>query len=152
MITLMICNDRRNEVTKSPRTVEANISYTFVDTDKMRPVLLINMAAESLSDIAEFNYVLISEYNRYYFVDDIRLVRKGLIQITLSCDVLYSWSAHVYAQRCIVERQEYVYNTYISDPKFVTSAKPILKNQLFPSGFNRTDNSYILQTVGPGGN
>lgn len=46
----------------------------------------------SLSDIpAGANYCFINVLKRYYFIDEKRIVNNGIVQASLSCDVLYTY-------------------------------------------------------------
>jgi len=150
MITLMTCTNRVKDVTKSPYAVKSGIQYTFVDTNKLHPVLEINEIDEGIANFTNYNYVYIEETHRYYWVTDIRYVRKGYVHIFLQCDVLYSWAGHIYAQEPIVLRQENVFNMYLNDGDLRAYQNPILKIQEFPNEFSRSDNCYILITNGKG--
>lgn len=150
MITLMLCNDKILDTTKSPRTVKSGINYVFVDTSKRKPVIEINELVEGISNFTNYNYVYIEEYHRYYWIDDTRYVRRGLVHLYLTEDYLYSWAGHIYAQPAIVAKQENVFNMYINDGDLKTYQNPILKIQTFPQGFDRSENCYVLVTNGKG--
>ena len=149
IVKLMQCNDLVNEVYKSPVLIQ-EISYTFVSDDILRPRLQLNMRAESLNDLNSCNYFYIPETGRYYFVTDEISVNNGKIILAGKVDVLYTWASHISSLQAIVARNEYLYNTNLNDGDFRVYQNPIIKVQQFPSGFSRTDNSYILVTNGKG--
>lgn len=61
-----------------------------------------------------FNYIYIPSFNRYYFVKEFDFVRTGLYRLKLHVDVLMSYKDAIKNLQCLVERNEYKYNKYIS--------------------------------------
>lgn len=52
------------------------------------------------------NYVLIEEFERFYFVEDIIIISNKIIELHLHIDVLMSHRFSLYEQECILERCE----------------------------------------------
>lgn len=148
-INLMICTDHRTEVFKSPRLVK-QVDYVFVNTDILNPILRLNMNTENLNDVNQCNYFYIPETGRYYFKNDEISVRNGLVEISGHVDVLYTYASHIADLECIIDRNQYVYNTYLNDDDFKVYQNPILKIQAFPDSFERQDSCYVLVTNGTG--
>ena len=63
------------------------------------------------------NYLYINTLNRYYFVDDIILVRTGLYRFICHCDVLMSFREDILDLDVFVNRQEFDFNKGIPDLK-----------------------------------
>lgn len=63
------------------------------------------------------NYVYINTFNRYYFVDDVILIRTGLYRFVCHCDVLMSFRKDILELDVFVTRQEFNFNKYIPDEK-----------------------------------
>lgn len=67
-----------------------------------------------LSNPPTFNYVYIPSFNRYYFVKEFDFVRTGLYRLKLHIDVLMSYKDAIKNLQCLIQRNEYKYNKYIS--------------------------------------
>ena len=65
--------------------------------------------------VPNFNYVYISSFNRWYFVEDIRTIRYNLWNMKLSVDVLMSYKEKIYDSEAFVARNESIYNEMIYD-------------------------------------
>ena len=85
-ITLYINNSEKNKIGKN-LTNDFSLSGTLRDTTNIiNPVILIE-----LNEIGNYNYCYINEFNRYYFITDITVIRTGLFAISLIVDVLESF-------------------------------------------------------------
>ena len=114
------------------------------DTSILRPVLLVNSA----QDIFTFNYMYISEFSRYYFIDDIRSVHDNLWEISAHVDVLETYKSQILANTAVIRRQSLKYNTYLNDPEWKTYAYEQVAAFKFPvTPFNK-DLKYILTVAG----
>lgn len=93
------------------------------DTSILTPTIeldLRNISGDDISGkIPNFNYVYISEFSRYYFVDDIEVVTNDLIRIYLTVDVLYTWQNYIENLTAFVERNEFDYNPELIDKNLV---------------------------------
>lgn len=114
------------------------------------PTFIIEMTETPL-----FNYVYISIWKRYYFVEDISTIKNNLWQIELTCDVLMSFKEAIQDLECIVDRQEFEFNDMLVDTQIPTQANSIIEYDLLEeSPFNTvdaTDNlgkSYVLTVIG----
>lgn len=114
------------------------------DTSILRPVLLINSA----QDIYTYNYMYISEFGRYYFIDDIRSVNNNMWEISAHVDVLETYKSQILANTAVIRRQSLKYNTYLNDPEWKTYAYEQVAAFKFPvTPFNK-DLKYILTVAG----
>ena len=71
------------------------------------------------------NYAYIPEFQRYYFIDDISLNTGGNCVVSLSVDVLYTYSAQIMQLTVTASRSSNKYNRYLNDNEQVTTNKPI---------------------------
>lgn len=69
----------------------------------------------------QYNYAYIEEFDRYYFIDDIRVVSLNLYEIDLTVDVLYTYKDDIYSMEAFIERAGNTpdSNPYIEDKKRV---------------------------------
>lgn len=133
-----------HQINKAVTTV-ATLTGAFRDSvDIINPVVRI----EHDSPI-DFNYVYISAFNRYYFVEDITIVRKGIMDITLSDDVLESHKAGILANNAIIDKQANTYNLYLNDDSIKMRQDPLTTCYEFPNGFFENDDyEFVLCVAG----
>ena len=139
-IVLMNNTDPTNKVTKSPSTV-STLTGTLKDSSSIiDPVILIQRDSP-----VGFNYCYIQTFNRYYFVNDIIIVKNGLLEIHCHVDVLMSFKTEILAQRALVSRNAKNWNLYINDNNFLSYSNTKLVTKKFTVGFGGS--SYILATM-----
>ena len=81
------------------------------------------------------NYAYISEFGRYYYINNIVCVGK-LFEVHMHVDVLKSFAAGIRNNNAVVSRQEHDYNLYLQDGVFKEQANPHYEIKKFPAGFN----------------
>lgn len=114
------------------------------DTSVLKPVLLIN----SVQDVYEYNYLEIAEFNRKYFIDDIRSVNNNLWEVAAHVDVLDTYASEILANTAVIRRQQNKYNLYLDDPEFKTYNYEQIQTLQFPvNAFDKTL-SYVLTVNG----
>lgn len=79
------------------------------------------------------NYAYIPEFQRYYFIDDISLNTGGNCVISLSVDVLYTYSAQILQMTVTAARSSNKYNRYLNDNQQVTTNNPINQIKKLPN-------------------
>ena len=84
--------------------------YLRQETNIINPSIVIEYAG-----VIDFNYVFISAFNRYYFVNNITSVRTHLWRLDMSCDVLMTYRDTILNYECYVSRNENLYNEDIED-------------------------------------
>ena len=91
------------------------------------------------------NYAYISEFGRYYYINNIVCVGK-LFEVQMHVDVLMSFKSGIRSNNAVVSRQEKMYNLYLQDGVFKEQANPHYEIKKFPSGF--TSFNFILAVSG----
>lgn len=71
------------------------------ECDLLNPSILIDY-----DGVFSWNYCFIPSFNRFYFINKIVSVRKGLWRIDLHVDVLYSFESDLRSQECFIARNE----------------------------------------------
>lgn len=66
-------------------------------------------------EVINFNYVYIPQLSRYYFVEEVISVRKGLWQLRLKVDVLMTYKTTILQQKGYISRCAFEYNFDIVD-------------------------------------
>lgn len=83
------------------------------------PVILIS----TLSVLIDINYVYLSTFKRYYYIDDIVNISTGLWEISLTCDVLMSFKNDILNLDVYASRNEFNYDEFIPDEKIPSTCK-----------------------------
>lgn len=109
------------------------------------PIILVEADLNSLTTC---NYLTIESFNRSYFVQDIKSVSTGLVEIYCHVDVLSSFANEIRANKGIIRRAESedAYNLYINDDSLVAYQDPYILTEPFPNGF--TGATFILAVAG----
>lgn len=112
-------------------------------TSIVNPVVTVELTEPPL-----YNYVEIPSFKRFYFIDEVESVRNNLWKITMSVDVLMSYSSEIKALNVITDASEVVNNSsYLDGDQWVRTVKDSTTIINFANGFNN-DGEYILITAG----
>lgn len=106
-IGLYTTTSDRRRVRKSLTSVLDYINaHLKEDTSIIDPVFRVH--AESISGVRldEFNYLYCSETGRYYFVNDVKLCKGGILEIYCHVDVLYTYRNYILNHNAYVDRSE----------------------------------------------
>lgn len=142
-ITLYVNNSEKNKIGKN-LTNDFSLSGTLRDvTNIINPVILIE-----LNEIGNYNYCYIPNFNRYYFITDITVIRTGLFAISLMVDVLESFKTEIKNLSVILLNTQNVgTNNYLSSQVFRNNVKSKTDIINFPNGLNDSG-EFILITAG----
>lgn len=111
------------------------------ESSVMNPTVIIQ------TNIIDFNYLYIQEFKRYYYVDNITILRTNLIQVDASVDVLMSNKDVIKYLPCLVERV----NDNKKIDEFIDTNTDVERGEnteikTFPQGFNDSP-TFILCTL-----
>ena len=142
-ITLYVNHSEKNKIGKN-LTNDFSLSGTLRDaTNIINPVILIE-----LNEIGNYNYCYIPNFNRYYFITDITVIRTGLFAISLMVDVLESFKTDIKNLSVILlNTQNIGSNNYLSSHVFKNNVKSLTDILNFPNGLNDSG-EFILITAG----
>ena len=135
-------------VEKIGKTLTATLTVSDVvlkrDTSILKPVILISSAV----DLSGVNYMYISQFSRYYFIDDIRSVNNDLWEVSAHVDVLETYASQILANTAIVKRQQKQYNLYLDDPDYHVLNYERIQTKQFPANAFKKALSYVLVVNG----
>lgn len=132
-----------NVVSKSPTTL-ATLNGTLRDECSIiDPVITFE---GDITQYALANYMYISQFKRYYFINNITSISQKLFEVSGHVDVLMSFKEQILNNTAIIQRQENNWNLYINDGSFMTYQNPALVTKKFPQGFNTQQ--FILAVSG----
>lgn len=142
-ITLYVNSSEKNKIGKN-LTNDFSLSGTLRDvTNIINPVILIE-----LNEIGNYNYCYIPNFNRYYFITDITVIRTGLFAVSLTVDVLESFKTDIKNLSVILlNTQNIGSNNYLPSPVFRNNVKSKTDIINFPNGLNDSG-EFILITAG----
>lgn len=142
-ITLYVNKSEKNKIGKN-LTNDLSISGTLRDTTNIiNPIILVE-----LNEISNYNYCHIPNFNRYYFITDITVIRTGLYAISLLVDVLESFKTDIKNLSVILlNTQNSGVNNYLPSPVFRNNVKSKTDIINFPNGLNDSG-EFILITAG----
>ena len=117
-VTLYSFTKRENS-TKRPSSGGTNYSCVMLDeTSLMNPTFKLSIGSNPIGK----NYCYVSDFNRYYFIVNIRTF-QNFWYIDCSCDVLASFKTEIGFQTHYVLRAASDYDEYISDAMYPAKAK-----------------------------
>lgn len=93
------------------------------------------------------NYFYIPNLHRYYYLDKIKTLTTGIIEITGAEDYLFSHMAEIKDSYGIIKRNENNYNTYINDLQFTAVNYTRIQTKVFPTQFNQ-EPTFVLTVLG----
>ncbi len=104
-------SSEQNRVDKSKYLESAGVLNGVLrdECDMVNPVIVIEY-----HKVPDFNYIYIPAFKRYYFLTKFEFVRKNAYRLFLHVDVLMSYKDGIKNLECLVLRNEYIYNKYIS--------------------------------------
>lgn len=145
--TVNLCHNS-SPVEKIGKTLDAGLDITGCvlkeSTSILRPVIRIR----TNSDITGYNYMQISQFSRYYFIDDIVSIHNDVWEVSGHVDVLETYKTQILSNTAVIKRQSVKYNTYLNDPEWKTYAyEQIAAFKLSGNPFNKSL-KYILTTAG----
>lgn len=142
-ITLCVNTSEKSKIGKNLTSMNVFSGTLREETSIISPVVLME-----LENPSSYNYAYIPEFGRYYFINDIVSVRKGLWRISMQVDVLESFKNYILDLGVILSDSE---NTgaenYLSGDVWKTKVKEKTDIINFPSGLSETGH-FILITAG----
>lgn len=142
-IILGYTNDPVNRIDKTMTNTTVISGTLKHESDIRNPVIKINHEDKT------FNYVYIPGFNRYYYVDEIRSIRTGLLEVSLRTDVLMTFAQQIIDTDLIIDRTGELSeaNLYIDDDSQVVENRIVTKVYEFANGFDQ-NGEFILITAG----
>lgn len=142
-ILLQVNNSERERIDKDISTIGTISGVLKNETSIIDPIIEIEI---DLSNVVNCNYITIFNFGRSYFVNDIRTIRNGLVELYCHCDVLSTYKNQIRSNSAIVRKQENNWNLYLNDGSFKVYQNPIVLTKAFPSGFNVQE--FVLAIAG----
>ena len=130
-IQLLSISDDTRKINKTVNQITELLPCAV--TEDSNSVLNPKMLLKWNSNYIGANYAYIPEFQRYYFIDDISLNTGGNCVVSLSVDVLYTYSAQILQMTVTAARSSNKYNRYLNDNQQVTTNNPINQIKKLPN-------------------
>lgn len=141
-LVLMTNSSPTNQIGKNLITVDT-LTGSFRDSANIRQ---LTVRIEKTNPVG-FNYIYSSKFGRFYFIDEITVVRTGVLDLHCSIDVLETFGSEILANDAIIDKQEKDYNLYLNDNGLKIRQDPLVQPIYFPSGFG-SDYEFVLVVAG----
>ena len=132
-----------SERTALDKTMEVGgieLSGTLINNSNIiNPSILIHRSAETLST---YNYMVISNFNRRYFITEVTALTAETCMVSGHVDVLSTYKSAIRNLDAVIARQENKYNLYIDDNLFKVDSRTIIQTVQFDKG------GYFTKTPG----
>lgn len=112
-------------------------------TSVVDPVIIVT--GDILNYIGS-NYMTIQEFNRQYFITNIKALRTNVYEISAHVDVLSTYASDIRTNTALLRRQENKWNLYLNDGVFKVYQNPTVNTFPFPSGFSTKE--FVLAVAG----
>ena len=160
-ITLKKCLSPNNKINKTFDETTLELTGNLKSgTNIMNPVIEI----KSDNNIYDFNYMVISDFGRSYFINSIDALSNTIYKIAGKVDVLESYKTQLLECEAIIENKASGYNAYIDGGDIIAESRNIRTNHHFKDlegnaywkdtngncGIDPTEWSYIMIINGPG--
>ena len=123
----------------------ATLSGTLKEpTSFIDPVVIVEATQEQMKDC---NYLRINQFGRYYFVNNIVVLRTGLYQIQAHVDVLYTYKTQIRKNYAIIHRSQNDYELNLDDGSIKVNNNPTIQTKSFTNGFT-TSLEFLLAVAG----
>lgn len=142
-ISVKLCHNS-SPVEKIGKTLDAGSSYDCVlkaDTSVLTPTIIL---CDTGVNLKGYNYMYISDFGRYYFIDDIVTKNNDVWEVSGHVDVLETYKSQILANTAVIKRQEKQYNLYLDDPEFHTYNYEQIQTLKFPANAFDKTLSYVL--------
>lgn len=132
------------------RVLSKNITLiqTFDNVQPYREINIINpnFICDYNNNVVKSNYCYYSNFDRYYFIDNITILDNNKCIIHCSIDVLMSYQSDIKNLNVLILRNENIQDTKLHDTNMPISCK----RQIIGKNFGKKlqyDNTYVLGVI-----
>lgn len=152
IVNIGVTSDPRTKVNKTFTSKHEYECQLKENCSLLDPVILVHTSESGAGNLADNNYMYISDFKRYYYITDIISVRATVVEIHGHVDVLKTYQSDIYKQKGIIERSAStkVYTSMLDDRDVYHYAdtKTVIKKLSTSDGFKKSG-SYVMVTAGP---
>ena len=146
-LELMNTSADKRYLSKSTSVVKKVNCKLKEGTSIINPTVIIGKM--SASSIKKCNYAYISDFGRYYFINDIIESTASQLEISMHVDVLKTYASQIRSISTLILRQEHVYSPYYEDKEALVRVNRFREKKNIGT-VDCSDTNYYL-TVNNGG-
>lgn len=132
-------NDERIKIGKSLTAVGTQMTGTLKERCNITdPVITLELSNDVIANGVDYMYI--SDFGRFYFIENITVVASNVFQMICHVDVLESFKTPLKQLNAVISRQEEdgKINTYLNDDQYICRADPFIATVPFKK-HNSTD-------------
>ena len=145
-IQLLKYTGENNRINKRPYITERfTMEGAMVNESSIiNPVILFEKTTPPQNN--DYNYMYISAFKRYYFIENIETVINGMWRISASVDVLFTYADDILNNKVIIDKSsEYPKsNLYLNDGSFVMDSHKYDEIKEFPTGLSEQGYNILI--------
>ncbi len=108
------------------------------------PIIKLQVGADV---IATYNYMVIGDFGRKYFITDITALTHDTCMVSGHVDVLSTYEVEIRSNSGIVGRATNMWHKYMNDNMIKVDSRPVITTQVFKKGGYFLDNPSIALVV-----
>lgn len=135
----------KNKIGKSLVDIMELSGYLKAESSIIDPVFVVD---STITDLRVSNYCTIAAWKRSYFINDIKTVRQGLIELHCHVDVLQSFAAEIKNNSAIIKRNQNKGNVLMNDGYFRIYQNPNIVLYEFQNGQSFDHYEWVLAMAG----
>lgn len=140
-ITLYKTSSERHRLSKVlTNGISKNNCHILDGTSITDPVVVIGYDVTLLNH----SYAYISDFGRYYFINNIEVLPGQEMRLSLHVDVLMTYKDQIKACNARVTRSQSNYDPMISDNLIINKVNTNITQRKIGSGFTRANQYYVL--------
>lgn len=134
-----------NMVTKQLNYISGfNNIVAKADIDILNPVIIMKFGDEYTTGI---NYMYIEDFKRYYFIDGVKAMTGGRVEIKGKVDVLMTYSHYIRNLYLTINQQRNIGNLYLPQTQPILEYQKTITKE-FTTPFYQNVVSFILTVLG----
>ena len=144
-VNLYYTPDDEHKLHKTLTSIHNCVGSLKDECSLIDPVILLETAEATA---CRANYMEITDLDiiRYYFINDWKMYRDGLLEVHATLDPLMTYESQIRQLNCTIARNENDADSYLYDENYKIDAYSNIVTKTFPNGFS--DETLILITVG----
>ena len=146
-LELMNTSSDKRYLSKSTSLIKKVTCKIKEGTSIINPTVIIKKLSDN--HIRKCNYAHISEFGRYYFINDITEAPANQLEISMHVDVLKTYASQIRGISTLILRQENIYSPYYEDKEALVRVNRFREKKNIGT-VGGSDTNYYL-TVNNGG-
>lgn len=145
-ISVKVCKNSSDKRALS-KNLSSGHTVSAIITDNC-DILNPTLELDYFASISDMNYMYISDWKRYYFIDKLEVIKGSRCIIHGHVDVLMTYKSKILECSAVVCRQQSKGNYYLNDYVYKTRQYKITTVQEFPNSIFTENGDLVLAVSG----